>query len=76
MQRKMFLVIKTCDPREIDDALVGLYTSWISVVCTLKIQFARTITLALSIADFLEKPCDKFLAPAIIILIPKGFQTF
>jgi len=75
IQRKMVLAFKVCDPRKIDHAIVGVYTSWMAVVCTLKVQFARTITLALSIADFLNKPAQQFLAPAIVFLLPKDYKT-
>mmetsp|Transcript_28337 Transcript_28337/g.63298 ORF Transcript_28337/g.63298 Transcript_28337/m.63298 type:complete len:350 (+) Transcript_28337:48-1097(+) len=74
-QRKMMLAVKVCDPRKIDHAVVGIYTSWMAVVCTLKVQFARTITLALSIADFLNTPSQQFLVPAVVFLMPKNVKT-
>jgi hypothetical protein len=38
------------DPGVINEAFSGLYTSWLAVFATLKVQFAATIALALSIA--------------------------
>lgn len=44
------------DPELVQTALVFLYTSWISVLATLKVQFARTTALALGIADCVKLP--------------------
>eukprot|EP00977_Amphora_coffeiformis_P024139 scaffold15108_cov180-Amphora_coffeaeformis.AAC.15 len=32
--------------------------SWISVTAVLTVEFARTISMALAIADFINKPCE------------------
>jgi hypothetical protein len=48
--RKTKLALTTMDPGVINEAFAGLYTSWLAVFATLKIQFAATIALALSIA--------------------------
>jgi len=51
--RKTSLVLTKVDPGKIDRAMGGLYLSWLGIVATLQVEFARTITLALSIADML-----------------------
>lgn len=33
------------------------FISWLSVAAVLSVEFARTISMALSIADFVNKPC-------------------
>lgn len=53
LMRKTNLALTKVDPGKIDKAMGGLYLSWIAIIATLKVQFARTITLALSIADML-----------------------
>ena len=43
--------------------------SWLSVAAVLAVEFARTISMALAIAEFLQKPCklfdDKFVYDAL-----------
>lgn len=72
-QRKTQLVLTKCDPQKINVALGGLMMAWIGVVATLKMQFARTITLALSIADFIGKPLDLIVMPALLAVVPEDY---
>jgi hypothetical protein len=53
-----------------------MYTVWLSVAAVLSIQFARTISMALSIAAFLKKPCDRFLAPTLNLIIPDEYEKW
>jgi len=76
LMRKTKLVLTTSNPEKINTALAGLYTSWLSVVSVLKIQFARTIMLALTIADLLKKPCDLYLIPALKAVVPPEYHRW
>jgi hypothetical protein len=71
--RKTKLVLTTCDPARLNAALSGLYMSWISVLATLRVRFARTITLALSVAEALYPPAMKVLAPTLVHLTPPEY---
>ena len=51
-------------------AVGGLYTSWLAVQGTLRLQYAKTITLGVSIANELEKPAMSWLVPIAVPLIP------
>ena len=51
-------------------ALGGLYTSWLAVQGTLRLQYAKTITLGVSIANELDKPAMSWLVPIAVPLIP------
>jgi len=73
MARKFKLVLRKMNPEKVDDALASLYKVWLSVVAVLSIQFARTIALALTIADCLEKPTNRFVAPVVKLAIPKDY---
>jgi hypothetical protein len=50
--------------------------SWVAVAATLKVQFAKTITLSLSIADGLEKIADYIIAPTLVHVVPKEYSKW
>jgi len=62
--RKTQLTLTTMDPGVINEAFSGLYISWLAVFATLKVQFAATVALALSIADAFKNPCKWWVEPA------------
>ena len=72
--RKLQLVLKKSNPAKIDTALGGLYTSWIAVAAVLKLQFARTIALAVSISNKLRPIASKALVPAFTHLLSKDYH--
>lgn len=57
MKRKTLLVLKKMNPEKIDKAIASIYKVWLSVAAVLAVEFARTISMALAIAEFLQKPC-------------------
>ena len=76
MAHKTKLVLKKMDPQKVDKAISSLYTVWLSVAAVLSIQFARTVSMALSIADFLKKPTDRFITPTLNMAIPVEYQKW
>jgi hypothetical protein len=76
LMRKTNIVLTKCNPNKINAALGGLWLAWIGVIATLKVQFARTITLALSIGEILQKPCDLLLMPSLLLIVPKGYHRW
>jgi hypothetical protein len=76
LMRKTQLVLTKCDPQKINTAIGGLYMSWIGVMATLKIQFARTITMALTLAEMFQKPCDYFLKPGLNLVVPEAYKKW
>jgi hypothetical protein len=64
------------NPEKIDKAIAGMYRVWLSVAAVLSIQFARTIAMALSIADFLKQPVDRFVAPTINAAVPAEYAKW
>ena len=51
LTRKLAVVaVAVKDPERLSAALGGLYTSWLAVQAVLRIEFAKTITLGVSIA--------------------------
>lgn len=63
--RKTTLVLRKMNPEKVDKAFSSMYRIWLAVAAVLSIQFARTVSMALSIADFLKKPCKYILSTSV-----------
>ena len=74
-KRKVKLVLTKMNPEKINDAIVSMYTVWMSVLAVLTIKFARTIALALTISDFTRKFVDRFMLPTIKSATPNEYQV-
>jgi len=74
--RKTRLVLTKINPQKVDNALASLFKVWISVVATLTIQFVRTITLALTICDVLNKVSDRSVKPIVTNATPKEYRKW
>lgn len=73
---KTKLVLKKMNPEKVDKAISSLYSVWLTVAAVLAIKFARTIAMALSIADFFKKPVDRFVAPTLKLAIPADYEKW
>jgi hypothetical protein len=76
VKRKTLLVIAKCNPEKIDKALSAMYTVWLSVMAVLSIQFARTVQMANSIAEFMSKPVNRFIAPVVKAATPDKYDKW
>lgn len=76
MMRKANLVMTKINPIKVSDAIESIGRVWISVLATLTLEFARTISLSLTISDFLKKPVDRFIAPTLQLATPKGYKRW
>lgn len=74
--RKAQLVLTKMNPEKVDKALASLYKVWMSVVATLTIKFARTIALALTIADAFRKMFDRYATPSILEVTPPEYRKW
>jgi len=72
--RKLALVLKACNPHEVSLALSGLWTGFIGVVATLRIQFAQTITMGASLADIFNEYLTKYLLPILRAVVPAEYH--
>jgi len=75
VMRKAKLIMTKMEPERVNDALSGLYISWLAVMATLKVQFARTVTMALSIAHYLEGPAMHLEEP-LKRMLPKDYHKW
>ncbi|KAL1520765.1 hypothetical protein AB1Y20_022331 [Prymnesium parvum] len=64
------------DPRRLEMAIGGLWSSYLAVIATLKMQFARTIALALGIADNIKKPLTKVVSPPMKHLLGPDLEQW
>ena len=62
------------DPERLSEAIAGIYTGWIAVQGTLRIEFAKMITLGVSMAQCVEYPVLKYVLPIVTLLAPKEVQ--
>jgi len=76
VQRKTLLVLQKMNPEKVDTALAAIYKVWLSVAAVLSIRFARTISFSLAIADFLKRPVDRYMAPAVQIAVPDEYDRW
>lgn len=76
VQRKFLLVMKKMDPHKVDTAISTIYQVWLAVAAVLTIEFARAISLALSIAEFIKQPTDRYIAPIIKKVVPDEYDKW
>jgi len=76
MKRKTLFVLQKMNPEKVNTALRNIYTVWLAVISVLVVQFARTIQMANSIAEFLSRPVDRFMAPVVTAAIPDEYKQW
>jgi len=76
LMRKVSLVMTKIDPKKVDLAIQSIYRVWISVLAVLMIQFARTISMALTMTDFVMKPVNRYVAPTISLATPDEYKKW
>jgi hypothetical protein len=76
VKRKTLLVMAKCNPKKIDKALSAMYSVWLSVMAVLCVEFARTVQMANSIAEFMIQPVDRFVAPLIKAATPDEYDKW
>jgi len=76
LKRKTLLFLKTIDPKRITDALSGINAGLLAVVATLKLEFAKTITLGNAIASIVEEPAFKYLLPRVEGALPPDYKKW
>merc|ERR1719414_553764 len=57
-------------------AMQFLFSAWLSVIATLKMQFAQTVALALGIASMMEHPATRLLGPLLAMVMGKDLHKW
>lgn len=76
VRRKTVLVLKKMNPEKINRAMESLYQVWLAVAAVLAIEFARAISLALAISEFVRRPVDKYCVPIVKKVIPDEYDKW
>ena len=73
-KRKMLLILRTVDPHRVGGAVAALNAGFLAILATLKLQFAKTVTLGNSIAEMIETPVDRYLVPKVEPFVPIEYR--
>lgn len=76
VKRKVLLVLKTVDPHRLTNAIAAINAGFLGVIATLKLQFAKTITLGNAIADTIESPVDRYVIPKVEPHVPEEYRKW
>lgn len=75
-QQKTLIVLATIDPVKINQAAGALYVTWMGVASVLEREFARTISLSITIADYLQPITRVVIAPPIYMVVPEEYHQW
>jgi hypothetical protein len=70
------IVLKTVDPVKINQAAGALYTSWLGISAVLEKEYARVISLSLTMSYYLERAAHWILEPPVKLLVPKDYHIW
>eukprot|EP00522_Entomoneis_paludosa_P001265 CAMPEP_0172470954 /NCGR_PEP_ID=MMETSP1065-20121228/67566_1 /TAXON_ID=265537 /ORGANISM="Amphiprora paludosa, Strain CCMP125" /LENGTH=226 /DNA_ID=CAMNT_0013229035 /DNA_START=113 /DNA_END=793 /DNA_ORIENTATION=+ len=70
------IVMATVDPLKINQAASALYTTWLGVSVVLEREYARVITLSLTMADYLERVAQFILSPPAQLVVPTQYHQW
>ncbi|KAG7350534.1 hypothetical protein IV203_009894 [Nitzschia inconspicua] len=74
--RKTNIVLKTVDPMKINQAAAALYTTWLGVSAVLQREYARVISLSLTLASGFERIAHIILEPPLNLIIPEDYRKW
>ena len=63
--RKLRVALGAMDPFVVQSALANLWTATVSAAASVKIKFARTIALGVSIGNHLYRPVERYIIPLL-----------
>lgn len=70
------IVLKTVDPMKINQAAAALYTTWLGVSAVLEREYARTISLSLTLAYYFEGVAHWILEPPLKCVVHKDYHKW
>ncbi|KAF5835127.1 hypothetical protein DUNSADRAFT_7846 [Dunaliella salina] len=71
LKRKVLLFLSETDPKAVNAGVMGLSSGFMSVLATLRVKFAKTVTLGVSLADCFNETAQKIAGPALMRTLPK-----
>lgn len=75
LERKTALMLKSISPDNCSGAISGIYMGWIGVLATLKIKFAKTVTLGNAIGERFYS-IAQIAEPSIAASVPEDYKKW
>jgi hypothetical protein len=75
-QRKLRLALGAMDPFVVQAALGNLWTATLSACASVKLQFARTIALGVSIGNYVNRPVMRYIVPLLEAFTDKTYHKW
>ena len=76
VERKVLLFLRTSNPETTTEALAAISTGFLAVTASLKLSFARAITLGSAIGDVLRKPAMRYLQPLAKTFLDEDYHKW
>lgn len=74
--RQTNIVLKTVDPMKINQAAAALYTTWLGVSAVLEKEYARVISLSMTLASYLQRIAHFVLEPPARLCISQDYHRW
>lgn len=74
--RRFMIFVKSVNPQIVSDALEGLSMATVAILATLRIRFARAITLGAAIGEVLHKIFAPLTTPILERLLSDDFEKW
>lgn len=76
LSRKIHLFMVTVNPERLMQAIGGIGQACAAAVAVVKVEFARTVALAVSIADNIKKPAALVITPVLARVLPVEYHKW
>lgn len=76
LSRKLYLFARTVDPYQVSDSTAAIWGALLAIVATLRVHFARAITLGSSLGDMAHNHLTKSTTPILQQAIPPELQRW
>lgn len=74
--RQTNIVLKTVDPLKINQAAAALYTTWLGVSAVLEKEYARVISLSMTLAYCMERAAHWILEPPLRLVVSPDYHQW
>ena len=75
-EHKFLVFLRSIRPDRFTGAIEALYGGFLAVIATLRLQFARAITLGSSLGNIVEKPLNSHVVPLMEQKMPAGYSKW
>mmetsp|Transcript_37058 Transcript_37058/g.44800 ORF Transcript_37058/g.44800 Transcript_37058/m.44800 type:complete len:351 (-) Transcript_37058:231-1283(-) len=76
LMRKTVMILKSANPDKVNSALSGIYMGLMGVVAALKVKFAKTVMLGVSLSNALKAPVNRFIVPIVKKTVDEDYHKW